>query len=694
MNEFQGLHTILISNNYDAVYSGLTPLYLKNKLKKKDISIDLQRLCFNAGATFIKDEVLSINPSSKEVFLKKYPKFNYDILSINSGSISNNKKIKIEKNANYFFVKPINFFLENLNKIDEIIYKNEHTRLSVIGNGIAGYEIAYNLKERYKKKIDINLIGPRASKENNINTNSYKKLKKIAIDLNITEYDGRVEKIDKNFLTLDNGKNIKSDINLLSTGVNPPDWFQKNLLSKDLNGFGVVNQSLQSVNEENIFITGDLATIQNHERPRSGVMAVRHGEVLKENIFLKLQNKPLKKIYLQRNWLYIVNTYNDKSLLNYYFFTFHNKWCTKLKFFIDINFMNKFKFPNKIFMKKKILTFEEENKNNQTMYCQGCGSKVAKKTLISFLKNDNKNQELSDCLVVNFKSKSILQTIDHIKLFSSFNPFDFGVISYFHSQNDILAGGGSVKSLSVSLGVPFSEGIIESFFLEFFMEGIKKAANEDGATIASGHSYLSNEPGITITMNGSIERKLSKTLAKSSNLIYLSKSLGTGYLLSAYFKNSESISSEDFEKLVKHLKKSNKNAYKAAYETGCKAITDISGFGLGSHLMDICKISNLCARLKLSENCLINSNLNLLKLYKSTGYENNYEASHKFMKLKENSILNDILFDPQTNGPLLMVVEKDKKEFFEEKFIEYNHYKPLLIGSFENNLRNNHYVLT
>ena len=197
MYEYNGLHTILISSNYDTIYSGLFPLYLKSKIKKKDISIDLQRLCFNAGATFIKDEVLSIETISQEVFLKNYPKLKYDILSINSGSISTIKKIKLDKEANCFFAKPINSFIENLNKVDEIIYKNESTNLSIIGNGIAGYEIAYNLKQRYQKKIHINLIGPTGTKEKNINNECHKKLKEIAIYLNIIEYKGRVEKIDK-----------------------------------------------------------------------------------------------------------------------------------------------------------------------------------------------------------------------------------------------------------------------------------------------------------------------------------------------------------------------------------------------------------------------------------------------------------------------------------------------------------------
>ncbi|MDC3109133.1 bifunctional pyridine nucleotide-disulfide oxidoreductase/selenide, water dikinase SelD, partial [Alphaproteobacteria bacterium] len=56
MNRVKGLHTILISEHYEATYSGMTPGYIHKDFSKQEISIDLQRLCFNAGATFIKDK--------------------------------------------------------------------------------------------------------------------------------------------------------------------------------------------------------------------------------------------------------------------------------------------------------------------------------------------------------------------------------------------------------------------------------------------------------------------------------------------------------------------------------------------------------------------------------------------------------------------------------------------------------------
>ena len=121
-------------------------------------------------------------------------------------------------------------------------------------------------------------------------------------------------------------------------------------------------------------------------------------------------------------------------------------------------------------------------------------------------------------------------------------------------------------------------------------------------------------------------------------------------------------------------------------------MTDISGFGLSSHLIDICKFSNLSARLKLNEDCLINTNFELLKKYKSTGFENNYEASYKFLKSNLYNKFKNILFDPQTNGPLLMVIDKSKKDFFEKRFIEYNESKPILIGNFESNLEKQSFI--
>jgi selenide,water dikinase len=681
MHQYNGLNIILISESYGAIYSGMTPGYIEKLYSLDEITIDLQRLCFNAGATFIKDKVVSLDEANQILHLKESPSISFDFLSINSGSISNKQTIQIENDSRIISVKPIGSLVSKLKKIDEVIEKSSQRKISIVGGGIAAFELGFALHKRYFGKISLDIICKQPLVEKNLNTTSINKIIKIAKKMGIKLISKQAISINNSEITVDDGEVIHSDLILLSTGASLPEWLVKSNLEMDEN-FIAINQQLQSLNFKNIFVSGDAASIQNSTRPKSGVMAVRQGEILKDNLFLFLQNKTLKKFKPQKNWLYLIGTYKNSAVLNYFNFSFEGKWCWVLKKIIDLNFMKKFSFPGKTDMKKKIFNLNENKDDIPKMFCQGCGSKVSKNTLINFLSSQKTNKELSDAIEIEFKQNNILQTIDHIKLFKSFNPYDFGIISYLHSQNDILAAGGSVHSLSISIGVPFSKNLVEGFYLEYFMRGIQKEAARDGAIIASGHSYQTDEPAITITMNGSVSQKSNKSLAAEGNLIYLSKPLGTGYLLAAYFQNSKLLSVSDFEILSIHLKTGNDLAAKSGFFCGSQLMTDISGFGLASHLGDICQSSNLSAQIQLNNEILINDKLEILKNFESSGYKNNYLSSFNSISIKDHHPLKKIVFDPQTNGPLLIAIDKEKKDEFEKNFKENNFSEPLLIGEF------------
>ena len=111
-------------------------------------------------------------------------------------------------------------------------------------------------------------------------------------------------------------------------------------------------------------------------------------------------------------------------------------------------------------------------------------------------------------------------------------------------------------------------------------------------------------------------------------------------------------------------------------------MTDISGFGLASHLGDICMSSNLSADIRLEKQLLINKNINLIASFQSTGFKNNYESSRDNVFFSGTNELENILYDPQTNGPMLMVISKKDQINFENDFLKLNSKKPLLIGAF------------
>ena len=680
MNFYEGLHVILINNSLESAYSGMTPAYIQDYYKINEIMIDLQRLCFNAGVTLINDEVIQLKTEEKKIICKNRPSIHYDLLSINTGCISKKNNIKIHENSKNIYIKPINNLIKNLNTLEEIIKNTNKTKISIIGGGVAAFEISFALRQRFQNKISITIISKNILLEKNLNTKTINELKKISDNMNIFIKESDVVEIKKDDLLLSNGETFPSNFNLISTGAQIPEWIQNSSLEKN-DGFIGIKTNLQSINDENIFAAGDVASIQDIPRPKSGVMAVRQGQILKENIFLKIQGKKLKKFRPQKNWLYIIGTYPNQALLNYLHLSFHSNWCWTLKKWIDKSFIKKFSFPDKLDMKKKIVS-ENLEAQNQEMYCQGCGSKISKATLMDYLSENSNNNELTDSSIVKFSNNQILQTVDHIKLFNSIDPFVFGVISYLHSQNDIIAAGGSVHSINISVGVPFGEGNTEIFYLKSFMKGIEYLSKLDNASIISGHSFQTFEPGITINMNGTYEHESKKTLARENSLIYLSKPLGVGYLLAAYFKNSELLNYQDFNQVLSIMKLSNKNASEIAKKHQTKSMTDISGFGLASHLGDICKSSGLTANIHLDEKLLINPNLEILKNFQSTGYKSNYQSVSQYINSDGNNPYLDILYDPQTNGPLLMIIEENKKDNFEKDFS--NHYKkqPILIGNF------------
>ena len=354
MHVYKGLNVILISESYGAIYSGMTPGYIEKLYSLDDITIDLQRLCFNAGATFIKDKVISLDEKNQILYLKKSPSISFDILSINSGSISNKQTIQFENESKVISVKPIGSLVSKVEKIDEVIEKSSQKKISIVGGGIAAFELSFAIHKRYDGKISIDIISKQTLVEKNLNTTSINKIKKIAKKLGIKLISKEVISINNCEIKVDDEELVYSDLILLSTGASLPEWLVKSNLEMDEN-FIAVNQQLQSLNFKNIFVSGDAASIQNTKRSKSGVMAVRQGEILKDNLFLFLQNKTLKKFKPQKNWLYLIGTYKNSAVLNYFNFSFEGKWWWALKKIIDLNFMKKFSFPGKTDMKKKYL---------------------------------------------------------------------------------------------------------------------------------------------------------------------------------------------------------------------------------------------------------------------------------------------------------------------------------------------------
>ena len=104
------------------------------------------------------------------------------------------------------------------------------------------------------------------------------------------------------------------------------------------------------------------------------------------------------------------------------------------------------------------------------------------------------------------------------------------------------------------------------------------------------------------------------------------------------------ISSKDFAKLIKYLKRGNRSSVTLDRSSISQTMTDISGYGLASHLIDICLSSELASELVLNSDLLINSDINLLNNYKSTGFINNLKSTERYVDIANDHPLKNILY--------------------------------------------------
>ena len=305
-----GINITLISNVKNTPYSGMLPAYLAGYYSYQESHINLEKLCQFARINLIIDEVINIDCQNKKIMCKSGEKVNFDLLSIDIGS---NPKISNIEGANLYGIpaKPVPFLLEKWQEIIKNSQENnlENLILTFIGGGAGGVELAINTHKRLTKilspeKLTINLIHKGNRILGNHNEWVSYKLMDILINKNINIYlNSTVKTIKKEEVILTSGKQIISNYHFLVTEASAPLWLKNSSIMTDENGFILIKNTLQSINYDFIFATGDIANMINYPHPKAGVFAVKQGLPLYENICNLLNHKSLKCHYPQKYYL-------------------------------------------------------------------------------------------------------------------------------------------------------------------------------------------------------------------------------------------------------------------------------------------------------------------------------------------------------------------------------------------------------
>ena len=319
----------------------------------------------------------------------------------------------------------------------------------------------------------------------------------------------------------------------------------------------------------------------------------------------------------------------------------------------------------------------EEIKLTKYSHGAGCGCKIAPHVLEQILKSEfvapqnNKlivgNSSKDDAAVYDIgNGQGLISTTDFFMPIVD-DAFDFGKIASANAISDVYAMGGKPLMAIAILGWPINKLPVE--LAQKVIEGARTICAEAGIPLAGGHSIDSPEPIFGLAVTGIIDFKNLKqnNTAKEGDLIYLTKKIGVGMLTTA---EKRGLLKEEHKGVAAgQMMKLNKFGEIAAKMKGVTAMTDVTGFGLLGHLIEMAEGANLTAELDYSKVPLIDD----LQYYldkmcvPDSSYRNWSGYDPKVSGITGNSLLT--LCDPQTNGGLLISVNPDSKKEFEELLI-------------------------
>lgn len=304
-------------------------------------------------------------------------------------------------------------------------------------------------------------------------------------------------------------------------------------------------------------------------------------------------------------------------------------------------------------------------KLTQVVKCAGCAAKLPPSFLSEAVKDinwptnssviqDMKNNE--DCGVYALNdTEALVQTTDFFTPIVD-DPYLFGQIAVTNALSDIYAMGASPMS-ALNL-VCYPEELGPEVLHEILKGGAHKAKEAD-CPIIGGHSVSAPELkyGIAVTGRALTSQIKYNSGARTGDLIILTKGLGTGILNTAIKRGQ--LADSDYENLIQSMLRLNQDAAKLIHDYDVGGVTDITGFSLMGHSMEMAKASQLTLRFYASQLPILSGAIQAAQQgFITRGDKSNRKYTEDFVEVgRVDKTIEQICFDPQTSGGLLITVK-------------------------------------
>ena len=706
MKPVPGVRLTLICRDVHTPYSGMLPGFVAGHYSFDETHIDLGALARFANARFFHSDVSGLDLNEKRVLCDNRPPVPFDVLSINIGSAPRTADVP-GATETAVPVKPINRFLERWEALRQrAMTHTGKLRVAVVGGGAGGVEILLAIQHRLRaergaaEEIEYHLFSGNETILPTHNRNVQRVFAKTLKDRGVTVHGGQpVVEVTPGHLRTEDGQTNDADEILWVTAAGAAPWPGEAGLATDEAGFIAVGDTLQSTSHENVFAAGDIASMINHPRPKSGVFAVRQGKPLAKNLRRALLSQRLKPFSPQKRFLSLISTGDKYAVASRGGWSLKGRSVWRWKDWIDRRFMQKF---------NELPDMDEDEKTDLpaglagadvikeisaiAMRCGGCGAKVGATVLARALNALTPVprtdvliglHEPDDAAVVEIPpGKVMVHTVDSFRAMID-DPYIFGKIAANHSLGDIYAMGGEPQTALAIATIPFGlEEKVEDT-LGKMMAGAMEILKDAGAALVGGHTSEGSELSLGFAINGLIDRDqvMRKGGLTQGDKIILTKPVGTGTLFAADMRHKAK--GRWITAALDSMVQSNRQGAECLVRHGAHACTDVTGFGLLGHLVEMVRASEVDVTLELGAIPFLDGAEETVREgIVSSLQPQNVRLRRAIANLEEagKDPRYPLIFDPQTSGGLLASLPPDTADDCVEALKKLGYERTAVIG--------------
>ncbi len=658
-----------------AVYSGMVPGLVAGDYRAHELEIDVLPLARRARAGVVLAAATGIDPQRRRIELEGRPPLTYDVASLDVGSTVRGLELPgVREHA--LATRPIGAFVRDFEaRLFGSPPGREPLRIAVVGGGAAGVELALTLdarcqREGRSREIQLLFEGPEllpgASPAMARRARAEARSRGLALD-----GGARVVAVEKGGLRLARGDWLDCDLVVWATGAAPHRWLADSPLPADERGFVRVGPGLQVVGHPELFAVGDCAGLEVAPgTPKAGVYAVRQGPVLADNLRARLAGRRVRSYRPQRDFLALLNLGHGRALGAKWGLTAQGASVHRVKDAIDRSFMRRFQVLDRGGQPSR--GFPSPDKmGSEPMACGGCASKLGARPLAAALARlpaapHDPSVRLGlerpdDVAAVAPSGELVLATIDGFRAFCD-DPWLVGRVAAVNALGDVFAKGGRPRHALAWVSVPDTAKRPDEILLQA-LAGVRAALDPLAVSLVGGHSGAAETLSVGLAVLGTPAadawlRPLDAL--RPGRALLLSKALGTGVVLAADMRGLAR--SEWVEAAWASMIRPNADASQLATRLDARSCTDVTGFGLAGHLLEMLEASGVAADLELASLPALPGALSLLaRGERSTAHPQNRDLARSLqLDPGVGGPELELLFDPQTSGGLLFDVAPER----------------------------------